>query len=129
MYVFAFTNLIMKTIIQDLLVKNKEKAEIFITIITIITIIILVTIAFVLWAIIYGGSQSISDTEQRFDDDKEAGLHTHSLRHTCATILYRSGIDIKVIQKLHINFYGKIKNIRILILLNLLNIIIYNLIY
>ena len=126
MYVFAFTNLIMKTIIQDLLVKNKEKAEIFITI---ITIIILVTIAFVLWAIIYGGSQSISDTEQRFGDDKEAGLHTHSLRHTCATILYRSGIDIKVIQKLHINFYGKIKNIRILILLNLLNIIIYNLIY
>lgn len=126
MYVFAFTNLIMKTIIQDLLVKNKEKAEIFITI---ITIIILVTIAFVLWAIIYGRSQSISDTEQRFDNDKEAGLHTHSLRHTCATILYRSGIDIKVIQKLHINFYGKIKNIRILILLNLLNIIIYNLIY
>lgn len=126
MYVFAFTNLIMKTIIQDLLVKNKEKAEIFITI---ITIIILVTIAFVLWAIIYGGSQSISDTEQRFDNNKEAGLHTHSLRHTCATILYRSGIDIKVIQKLHINFYGKIKNIRILILLNLLNIIIYNLIY
>ena len=126
MYVFAFTNLIMKTIIQDLLVKNKEKAEIFITI---ITIIILVTIAFVLWAIIYGGSQSISDAEQRFDNNKEAGLHTHSLRHTCATILYRSGIDIKVIQKLHINFYGKIKNIRILILLNLLNIIIYNLIY
>lgn len=97
MYVFAFTNLIMKTIIQDLLVKNKEKAEIFITI---ITIIILITIAFGLCAIIYGGSQSISDTEQRFDNDKEAGLHTHSLRHTCATILYRSGIDIKVIQKL-----------------------------
>lgn len=69
MYVFAFTNLIMKTIIQDLLVKNKEKAEMFVTI---ITIIILVTIAFVLWAIIYGGSQNISDTEQKFDNNKEA---------------------------------------------------------
>ena len=34
MYVFAFTNLIMKTMIQGLLVKNKEKAEMFITIIT-----------------------------------------------------------------------------------------------
>ncbi len=37
-------------------------------------------------------------------NDKEAGLHTHSLRHTCATyfitILYRSGIDIKAIQEL-----------------------------
>ena len=33
-------------------------------------------------------------------NNKEAGLHTHSLRHTCATILYRSGIDIKSIQEL-----------------------------
>ena len=40
--------------------------------VTIITIIILITIVFVLWAIIYGGSQNISDTEQRFDNNKEA---------------------------------------------------------
>lgn len=36
-------------------------------------------------------------------NNKEAGLHTHSLKHTCATfitILYRSGIDIKAIQEL-----------------------------
>lgn len=36
---------------------------------------------------------------------KKAGIDnnkysTHTLRHTCATILYRSGIDIKVIQEL-----------------------------
>ena len=39
----------------------------FVTIIT----IILLTIAFILWAIIYGGSQNISGKEQRFVDDEE----------------------------------------------------------
>ena len=38
----------------------------FVTIIT----IILFTIAFVLWAIIYGGSQNVSGTEQKFDNDE-----------------------------------------------------------
>lgn len=33
-------------------------------------------------------------------NNKEAGLHTHSLRYTCDTILYRSGIDIKAIQEI-----------------------------
>lgn len=40
----------------------------FVTIIT----IILLTIAFILWAIIYGGNQNISDKEQKFVDNKEA---------------------------------------------------------
>ena len=40
--------------------------------VTIITIIILVTIAFVLWAIIYGGSQNVSGTEQEFVNNEEA---------------------------------------------------------
>ncbi len=39
----------------------------FVTIIT----IILLTIAFVLWAIIYGGSKNISGTERVFDDEEE----------------------------------------------------------
>ena len=39
----------------------------FVTIIT----IILLAIAFTLWAIIYGGSQNISETEQVFDDGEE----------------------------------------------------------
>lgn len=38
--------------------------------VTIITIILLI-IDFTLWAIIYGGSQSISETEQVFDDKEE----------------------------------------------------------
>lgn len=63
----SFTNSIIKTIIQDLLVKNKEKAEMFVTIIT----IILLTIAFTLWAIIYGGSKNISGTERVFDNEEE----------------------------------------------------------
>lgn len=44
----------------------------FVTIIT----IILLTIAFVLWAIIYGGSQNVSDTEQKFDGNEEAEFVT-----------------------------------------------------
>ena len=40
----------------------------FVTIIT----IILLTIAFILWAIIYGGSQNVSGKEQRFVDNEEA---------------------------------------------------------
>ena len=44
----------------------------FVTIIT----IILLTIAFALWAIIYGGSQNVSGTEQRFDNDEEAEFVT-----------------------------------------------------
>ena len=44
----------------------------FVTIIT----IILFTIAFVLWAIIYGGSQNVSGTEQKFDNDEEAEFVT-----------------------------------------------------
>lgn len=40
--------------------------------VTIITIIIFVTIAFVLWAIIYGGSQNVSGTEQGFVNNEEA---------------------------------------------------------
>ena len=44
----------------------------FVTIIT----IILLTIAFTLWAIIYGGSQNVSSTEQRFVNDKEAEFVT-----------------------------------------------------
>lgn len=44
----------------------------FVTIIT----IILLTIAFVLWAIIYGGSQNISGTEQKFDGNEEAEFVT-----------------------------------------------------
>lgn len=39
----------------------------FVTIIT----IILLTIAFTLWAIIYGGSRNISDKEQKFVDKEE----------------------------------------------------------
>ena len=39
----------------------------FVTIIT----IILLTIAFVLWAIIYGGRQNVSGTERVFDDEEE----------------------------------------------------------
>lgn len=44
----------------------------FVTIIT----IILLTIAFVLWAIIYGGSQNVSGIEQRFVNDEEAEFVT-----------------------------------------------------
>lgn len=40
----------------------------FVTIIT----IILLSIAFVLWAIIYGGSQNVSGKEQRFAENEEA---------------------------------------------------------
>lgn len=43
----------------------------FVTIIIIITIILL-AIAFVLWAILYGGSQNVSDKEQKFADNEEA---------------------------------------------------------
>ena len=38
---------------------------------TIITIILL-SIAFVLWVIIYGGSQNVSGKEQRFVENEEA---------------------------------------------------------
>ena len=38
--------------------------------VTIITIILLI-IDFTLWAIIYGGSQNISEAERVFDDEKE----------------------------------------------------------
>lgn len=38
--------------------------------VTIITIILLI-IDFTLWAIIYGGSQNISEVERVFDDEKE----------------------------------------------------------
>ena len=44
----------------------------FVTIIT----IILLTIAFVLWAIIYGGSQNVSGAEQKFDGNEEAEFVT-----------------------------------------------------
>lgn len=40
--------------------------------VTIITIIILVTIAFALWAIIYGGSQNVLGAEQEFVNNEEA---------------------------------------------------------
>lgn len=33
-------------------------------------------------------------------NDKEAGFHTHTLRHTCATLLYRNGTNIRTIQEL-----------------------------
>lgn len=39
----------------------------FVTIIT----IILLTITFTLWAIVYGGSQNISRTEQVFDEEEQ----------------------------------------------------------
>ncbi len=57
-----------KTIIQDFLVKNKEKAEMFVTIITIILLILVAA----LWAIIYGGSKNISIVEQEFANKEEA---------------------------------------------------------
>lgn len=47
--------------------------------------------------------QDIVDKELylTFDNKKEAGFHTHTLRHTCATLLYNEGnADILIAQKI-----------------------------
>ena len=49
----------------------------FVTIIT----IILLTIAFTLWAIIYGGSQNVSGTERVFDEEEQEYIKEWHIKH------------------------------------------------